>query len=621
MPRVWRWIAAVSVLALALVVALIAGRAPAPAPPPDPDDARGEDARSAAIAPTAQGRNDDALRGRAPTPGEGDAAHEAPPRPPMEGGPGLKVRVTSYEHAALAGVTVVLVTEGGWPRLLAVTDAEGRARFAVPRGTRGTVFVRRGGRDEAPQPLTADVDTGTAVPLCIPGELPISLVVTRRGVPSLPASFELSVAGRPVVVRAKSAEDGVVTGTFQPSPDAAPASLTFSAAGEPPLTVPVVSGPSDYGIMMDLELEPAGPALVIEARVPNAVAGEVTAYIVSRLDPTTGAWKHARFTKEASVLGADGVWRTRVTGLSVGEYRVLECLAGSTSDAVSIRPRGVDPVVRFAFPNAGRVRGRIEVGPGLDPTLAEHGVWDGPAANGPPRSHGGAIEGRFDVAIPGDRPVTLRAIHPLGANDAPGIAVTVTEPRDDVVLRIEAGGTARIDFDVADDDPSPPQVVWVHLWDAGARATAWQGRALPDGASFRFSGGTPGTYDIVLDDGRHAPVVLPAVHLGPDARHLGRHRLTYGQSIEVRVIVPGGMERPRWISAVAGRIDDPRGWGHLRSFDGERIRGLLPGRYKVSFHSGRGPLPPANGVVQTVEVVEGQPAVATLELLRSGSPK
>ncbi len=620
MPRVGRWITAGSVLALALVVALIAGRAPAPAPPPDSDDTRGEDARSAAIAPTAQGRDDDALRGLAPAAGTVAAEAEAP-RPPLEEGPGLEVRVANYERAPLAGVTVVLVAEGGWPRVLVVTDAEGRARFAVPRGTRGTLCVRRGGRDEAPQPLTADVDTGTAVPLYIPSELPISLVVTRRGVPSLPASFEVSVAGRPVVLRGKSAEHGVVTGTFQPSPDAAPANLTFSAAGEPPLTVPVVSGPSVHGIQMDLELEPAGPALVIEARVPNAAAGAITPYIVSRLDPDTGAWKHARFTQEAPVRGEDGVWRTRVAGLAAGEYRVLEGLAGSTSDAVSIRPRGVDPVVRFAFPNAGRVRGRIEVGPGLDPTLAECGVWDGPTANGPPRSHGSSTDGSFEIVVPGDRPRTLRAIHPLGANDAPGIAVTVTEPRDDVVLRIEAGGTARVELSVADDDPSPPQVVWVHLWDAGAGKTAWLGRALPDGGSFRFAGGAPGTYDIVLDDGCHAPVVLPAVALGPDARHLGRHRLTYGQSIEVRVVVPIGMERPRWISAVAGRIDEPRRLGHLRFFDGERIRGLLPGRYEVTFHSDRGPLPPANGVIQTVEVVEGQPAVATLELLPSGSPK
>lgn len=619
MPCVGRRIAAGSVLALALLVAVIAARSPAPAPVPDPDEGVA-DARSTPVAPTPRDPEGDVLRGLSPAPGAVAARAEAT-RPPIEEGPGLEVRVASHERTPLAGVTVVLVSEGGWPRILAVTDAEGRARFAVPRGTRGTLCVRRGGRDEAQQPLTADVDTGTAVPLYIPSELPISLVVTRRGVPSLPASFELSVAGRPVVVRAKSAEDGVVSGTFQPSPDAAPATLTFSAADEPPLTVPVVSGPSVYGIVMDLELEPAGPTLVIEARIPNAVAGAITPYIVSRRDPSTGAWKPARFTQEAPVHGEDGVWRTRVAGLSVGEYRVLEGLAGSTSDAVYIRPRGVDPVVRFAFPNAGRVRGRIEVGPGLDPTLAEYGVWDGPTANGPPRSHGSSTDGSFDVVVPGDRPLTLRAIHPLGANDAPGIAVTVTEPRDDVVLRIEAGGSARVELSVADDDPSPPQVVWVHLWDAGAGKTAWQGRALPDGGSFRFAGGGPGTYDIVLDDGCHAPVLLPAVALGPDARHLGRHRLTYGQSIEVRVIVPGGMERPRWISAVAGRIDDPRGWGHWRSFDGERIRGLLPGRYKVSFHGARGPLPPANGVVQTVEVVEGQPAVATLEFLRSGSPK
>ncbi|MBL9086652.1 MAG: hypothetical protein JNM10_05880 [Planctomycetia bacterium] len=529
--------------------------------------------------------------------------------------------MTSYERVAVAGVTVVLVADEGRPRVLAVTDAEGRARLAVPRGTSGTVCVRRGGRDEAPQPLAADVDTGTVVSLYVPSTLPISLVVTRRGVPSLPASFELSVSGRPVVVRAKSAEDGWVSGTFQPSSEAAPATLTISTPEAPPLTVPVVYGPSDAGIHMYLELEPAGPALVVEARVPSAVAEAIAPYIVSRLDPDTGAWKHARFAKEAPVLGDDGVWRTRVEGLAAGDYRVREGLAASLSDPVTLEPRGTDAVVRFAFPNAGRVRGRIEVGAGLDPTLAEYVLWNGPTTEGTPRLHGGAIEGRFDVPIPGDRPVTLRAIHPLGANDAPGVAVTITEPRDDVVLRVEAGMTTRVEFSLADDDPSPPQVVWVHAWDAAAGRVAWQSTARPDGAAFRFTGAASGTYDLVLDDGHHAPVVLPDVHVGPEPHHLGRHRLTYGEAIEIRVIVPDGLKRPLWIESTASRIGESRGCGLSRGGDGQRIRGLLPGRYKVSFYGGRGPLPPANGAVQTVEVVEGQPAVATIEFLRSGSPK
>ena len=88
-----------------------------------------------------------------------------------------------------------------------------------------------------------------------------------------------------------------------------------------------------------------------------------------------------------------------------------------------------------------------------------------------------------------------------------------------------------------------------------------------------------------------------------------------------RVVVPDGMERPRWIAGTAGRLDDPRGLGVSRWSDGDRIRGLVPGRYVVQFHGARGPLPPANGVRQTVEVVEGEDAVATLELLATAPPK
>ncbi len=349
--------------------------------------------------------------------------------------------------------------------------------------------------------------------------------------------------------------------------------------------------------------------------------GAFGSYPISRFDEPVGAWVHAGFARGPSTMDTDGVLRTRVEGLAAGQYRVLESVAGSTSEPVSISPRGVDAVVRFTFPKAGFVRGRIDVGPGLAVQDAEIGLWDGTTTDGTPRGRSGAGDRTFAIAIPGDRPVTLRATHPLGANDEPGVAVTLMEPRDGVVLCVNPGANAHVEFVAADDDPFPPQAVRVHLWDARAREIAWTTRALPDGPGFRFSGGRPGTYDVVLDDGVHAPIVLPAVALGATSTNLGRHVLTYGAAIRVRVVVPDGMERPRWIAGLADRLDDPRGVGVSRGSDGERIRGLVPGRYVVQFHGPRGPLPPANGVRQTVEVVEGEEAVATLEFLATAPPK
>jgi hypothetical protein len=533
----------------------------------------------------------------------------------------LDVRVTNDARQPFAGLTVVAVLDDGSVDVVAVTDASGLATLTLPRRAGGSVFVRRGGRAMSSQPLPAAADGASLVPLYVRQQESVELRVTRRGVATLPPSFEVSIGGRPVLVRARLPEAGVVLGSVEPSADPGPAELTFSTPDLRPRTIPVVDDPAIDGIQMDVELEPAGPSLTIELGVPATVLGACGPCIVSRLDERTGTWAFARFVRPPITVDASGVARMRVDGLAAGSYRVLEGLGGSTSEPLVLAPRGVDAVARFAFPSAGFVRGRIDVGPDLAVEDAEVGLWDGTTTEGTPRARLGTGDGAFVVPIPGDRPVTLRATHPLGANAAPGLAVTLTEPRDGLVLRVVAGATADVELVVADDDPFPPRSVWVHLWDATRRKIAWASRALPAGRGFRFSGGPPGTYDVVLDDGVHAPIVLPAIALGSGPTDLGRHRLSYGSTIRIRVVVPDGMERPRGIAASATRMDDPRGLGVSRWAGDDRLRGLVPGRYQVRFHGTRGPLPPANGVSQTVEIVEGEEAVATLAVLATTPPK
>jgi len=561
------------------------------------------------------------LRGGAPA-ADFRASRAADVRPsPVTDTRTLDVRVTNDERQPFAGLTVVAVPEDGSSDVVAVTDASGRARLQLPRRAGGSVFVRRGGRALSSQPVPAVTEGVSLVPLYVSRRESVDLRVTRRGVATLPTSFEVSLGRRPVLVRAKFPDSGVVLGTVEPSPEPGPAELTFATPDLPPRTIPVVDDPAIDGIQMDVELEPASPSIVIELQLPADRRNTCLPLIVSRRGEPPGTWTPTRFTRTPPTVDANGVARTRVDGLAAGWYRVLEGLAGSTSEPVELSPRGVDPVVRFAFPKAGFVRGRIDVGPGLAAADAEFGLWNGTTTDGGPRGRGRAADDPFAVAVPGDRPVTLRALHPLGANAEPGLAVTLTEPRDGVVLRIDAGATAYVELVAADVDPSPAPPVWVHLWVTKARGIAWAGRALPDGRGVRFSGGRPGTYDVVLDDGRHAPIVRPAMAIGSESTSLGSHRLSYGATIRVRVVVPDGLDRPRWIAGIAERLDDPRSVGWSRGSEGDTIRGLVPGRYRVHFHGSRGPLPPANGVSQTVEVVDGEEAVVTLEFLATAPPK
>lgn len=607
-----RWILAVALVAVGGTIATwIAGdRGAAPAPTIE-SMARTDDGGGLAPHPKAladaiavETVRDGAPRARAATPPI-DAAHRR-----------LDVLVSDDEGQPLAGLTVAALDEAGTTEILGLTDASGRATLVVPRARGGRVLIRRAGRELATRDLDSVTVAETPLRLFASRRQSLILRVTRDGNPFLPASFSAMAGAAKVTVQSTMPEDGVVVGSFEPPPEPTPIALRFDAPGFPARTLPILEEPSHTDVEVYVELDPAGPPLSIEERAPEDF---VIGFSIARWDPQSESWKLGRPVARAGMTYADGVARVTVEGLAVGRYLVTEWIVGANSEPFKLSAGGAPATVRFDFPRAGMARGRVLVPTALVEGTVQVGVWNGPRAEGFPRAKL-SLSGpdfAFAVQIPGDRPVTLAALSALGTGYG---AVTLVEPRDGIELRVEGAATARIELEPADGDPWRPTTVFVHLWDPVARRIVWENHAVPDRGGFRIGGFSPGTYDLVFDDFGHAPVVVPGATLGAGDTNLGRHKLSYGQSMRIRRVVPNGVVVPRYIQAHAERLDDPRigVWGRWSSDDW--IRGLVPGRYRVIFFANGPPLPPATGMSQIVEVVEGQEAETTLTFEKPPSP-
>jgi hypothetical protein len=188
------------------------------------------------------------------------------------------------------------------------------------------------------------------------------------------------------------------------------------------------------------------------------------------------------------------------------------------------------------------------------------------------------VDGQFKVRIPGDRPVTLVPRHPLLRPADEGGTVTLTKPRDGVVLKLEIGTLAEYVMDprLAVYDP--------------CRALLFQGDPIGDpvgvfeivaGWKYRFGGHEPGQYTIFLDVPRYAPVVLRDRTLGEGKTDLGEIRFEAGSCLRVR-FEPMDEEAPRyWV--VATHQDAPS-YDRWVKWEGEKnvlLTGLGAGTFRV----------------------------------------
>jgi hypothetical protein len=192
-------------------------------------------------------------------------------------------------------------------------------------------------------------------------------------------------------------------------------------------------------------------------------------------------------------------------------------------------------------------------------------------------------DGTFRLRVPGDRVVKLSVSHPLCKPHPMRGSVTLTGPRDDLLL--ELVGEPRARFSTRARFPSVSYVV-------KHRALLYRGEpegpplsehvVLPEGNTFVFGGFEPGTYTLWIDYRDHAPLILRNVILGEGETDLGEIPFDRGASVRVAILTKPGTTAPR-ISVAAWAQQAPT-YDRSTSSDGEAeavLQGLGPGRFKV----------------------------------------
>ncbi len=608
------------VLLVGALVAIVAGgawvlaraRGDSAADPPSPEGGGGVPTLSASGVPAEAG-SATRERGSRVTPAGGEGTADARA---TEGGRALIVRVaTDDDGHPVAGVTVAAIPpEGGGAEVVGVTDPTGTARLALPWAKGGSVVVRRGGGGEvASLPIDGSVAGGANdLRLLVPRRRVLLVSVRKGGEPFLPKGIRFRVGDLPLSVLQVIEAEAVVQIAFQPGPETTCPLLALEADGVRPVSVPMPPESGNVGDDVIVDLEPAGPALDVEVSGDPDLTQLV---LLQRRADALAPWTFDRAVRPRPTREDPRRSLARVEGLPAGTYRVCGGPIRTFTDEVRVRA-GAERAVALALDlsRAGWASGTIAVPPGLDPNLAEVWMWEGSPSE-PSASFRAGSGTTFRIAVPGDRSVTLQVHHPQALPHSIEGTVQLVEPRDGIVLRLERGPMADVRL-LAPDGSDLPHGALVAMWilhgDPSSRIQEHQWCRV-EGTSCRFGGWAAGPCSIVLDDGLHVPLLLERVDLTASETHLGIQRLAEGRSIHVRAVIAPDQEVPAFAVGVE-RLDGPypiQRWGSEDSGSTRppskgvpilHIRGLPPGRYRVSVHGPSGPLPPAKGLTQTVDL-------------------
>jgi hypothetical protein len=519
------------------------------------------------------------------------------------------VRVRFEDGPAPAGLLVVALGEEGAAEVAATTDAEGVARLRVPSRGTGRVVLRRGGGDVAAAAVPAAGDAPAREPvLHATRRRHLWVHVRRGGAPFLPRPFRLLVDDVPAEVREVQPDAAFVAAVFDPPGSAARSRLVFAPTAGEPVAVLLPAENGDTGAHVIVDLDAAGPPLEVVVLRPPTFEPHLLLY---RWEEREGRWTFDRSLGQVPAGRSEE--RVRVEGLPAGRYQVLESTVSVRSEPAEVVAHGPPCLVRLDLSRAGWVRGRIDLPAGEDVWATKVWVWDGPTTDGHARAtHGTGAT--FEIAIPGDRPVTFEARHATLFPDGAAGRITVTHPQDGVILRLGHGPSAHVRLARPDGTDLPPDTpVGVFRIKPGERSYA--SYRTSEGGRLRIGGFAPGTYRLVLDDSTHAPLTIDGAVLGAGETDLGERRFERGYVVRLRARVSPGKQAPPF-TAFAEPLDE-RGLHRTARHDprtgATTISGLAAGRYRVRFHSGRGDLPPATGVEQDVVVGPGIDAEATID--------
>jgi hypothetical protein len=478
-------------------------------------------------------------------------------------------------------------------------DEQGRARVPFTRAGSAQVYVVYEPTLRTGQALrVADLRQGPArVDLTLPAERTARLAVRIDGNPGLPAEYVLPTVG--VHGIEEDAQRGWLTFTLPASATQTPApSVYFDARGFMPVSVPLALEPGSTRLEGSVDLQHAG---VLVVRVKKPLDGRHPYTTVQSFDESLHAWK-ALSPPPPPPPGQVGSLDfedspteqiLRRTPLPAGRYRAMDAHSGELSAEVRIIPGGSPSEVVLDLSRAATVKGTVDTPVGFEVQAARVEI-EGAPTEGYEMFRPGRVEvaedGRFQLRVPGSRPVVLRVSHPRLLPDPVLGRVEVTGGGDGVRLKLVAGPRAQFRLNGVPtmrpgQAPHVPEGLRVLLFagdPGGAQGLEFPVRA--DESAYWFTGHSPGTYALWLDAGRGAPLIRRGVVLGAQETDLGELEVTEGASVRVRLKLKDGADVP----LVAMRAVAEGKPAYVRSKQTQKpvldpvLTGLGPGRFRVT---------------------------------------
>ncbi|MGE0190657.1 MAG: hypothetical protein AB7T63_01330 [Planctomycetota bacterium] len=520
-------------------------------------------------------------------------------------GSSVIVRVRNSDGTPAQGVWVILRGGSALLEEARLVDGEGTARFGSLAGRQADVFVAH-----TPKPWAGDhvgaVDLRRSVnelDVVLRAPREARLDVTVDGVASLPDELiiELGHDGSEGglyerVVPDRIDPDGSVVFQWTPPPGRPSRPLQVRGRGTTRFGGRLYVDASHGSDSLAVPLESAG-ILVLDLALPSDRSINLT---LERWEAAVDRWEWTDFrggTMPSPAPNGELVLQP----LRLGTYRVYDRTLLVALPTFDIRA-GETTRLAWDLSRSGLVQGRVEAPEGTQLQAIDlmlYGVDVSPDVVNPVAKGAVARTGRdgtFRVRIPGDRDVVLEPRHPTLVPARQGGRVTLREPRDDVVLRLERAATFRVALDRDLVLPlhlrSNPRLAVRLFRGEPAGEPAFQIEAPLKDRVLEVGGYEPGRYTIWVDVLDAVPLVLRDVDLTGGDVDLGTHATEPGATVRLRLLVEEGAVVPR--IGFSAQQDGPTGYMRGAISSGEDVitlTGLGPGTFRLRTSGQERPLP------------------------------
>ncbi len=412
--------------------------------------------------------------------------------------------------------------------------------------------------------------------------------VTIDGQPGLPPEFEIRHPGKERG-RVEIPEEGrIVLTTEVPREEHTNAwqRVGLEAEGYAPAEVAVEAASYARPRCVHVALRRATWLSVRVARVVGRCGGPDYRLQLQRREEGSGRWLLADASPRHIPGGASDDTLYRTGPLDAGSYRVLEPSLGILSPTVDLKAGQGRVDLAIDVASAGCLRGVVHGRPGFDLTAARVRVVDSRPSDETlwwPPDVSVKPDGRFQIGIPGNRPVGLCLTHPE-LRAARGLEDLVFQgSREEVVLQLVEGPTVSFTVAIEETETSPD-----------AQVTTWRpdeasplGRLVPvlfEDGQYIVRGLPHGRSQLWIALPGYVPRTLPAFTLEDEDVNLGAVALSRGTTLVVRLPVrpdaPAEMSMSLHRVGRYEKIAKPT-WDGDRSY---RIPGLHPGAYRLYVH-------------------------------------